>query len=122
MLTKNSLGMEFIWWVGVVEDRHDPMYLGRCKVRCLGFHTEDKNLIPTRDLPWATPLMPITSASQTNVGQAPVGPVEGTWVVGFFRDGRDAQEPIMFGTLNGVPEVDARSVYTAKIGFHDARE
>ena len=122
MLTKNSLGMEFIWWVGVVEDRHDPMYLGRCKVRCLGFHTEDKNLIPTQDLPWATPLMPITSASQTNVGQAPVGPVEGTWVVGFFRDGRDAQEPIMFGTLNGVPEVDARSIYTAKIGFHDARE
>ena len=29
MLTSDSMGMEFIWWVGVVEDRHDPMYLGR---------------------------------------------------------------------------------------------
>ena len=24
----------FIWWVGVVEDRQDPLKLGRCRVRC----------------------------------------------------------------------------------------
>ena len=81
MLTSDSMGMEFIWWVGVVEDRHDPMYLGRCKVRCLGWHTDDKKLMPPIDLPWAFPLMPITSASQTGVGQTPLGPVEGTWVM-----------------------------------------
>ena len=33
----------FIWFVGVVEDRNDPSKLGRVKVRCLGFHTEDLN-------------------------------------------------------------------------------
>ena len=40
----------FIWFIGVVEDRNDPSKLGRVKVRCLGFHTEDKNDIPTEDL------------------------------------------------------------------------
>ena len=121
MLTPDSMGMEFIWWVGVVEDRHDPMYLGRCKVRCLGWHTDDKKLMPPLKLPWAFPLMPITSASQTGVGQTPLGPVEGTWVMGFFRDGREAQEPVMMGTLHGVPEQDVREIYTAQIGFYDAR-
>ena len=38
----------FIWFIGVVEDRNDPSKLGRVKVRCLGFHTEDKNDIPTQ--------------------------------------------------------------------------
>ena len=121
MLTSDSMGMEFIWWVGVVEDRHDPMYLGRCKVRCLGWHTDDKKLMPPGKLPWAFPLMPITSASQTGVGQTPLGPVEGSWVMGFFRDGKEAQEPVMMGTLHGVPEQDVREIYTAQIGFYDAR-
>ena len=31
----------FVWFIGVVEDRNDPSKLGRVKVRCLGFHTED---------------------------------------------------------------------------------
>ena len=35
----------FQWFVGVVEDRNDPKYLGRVRVRCLGHHTEDKNKI-----------------------------------------------------------------------------
>ena len=34
---------------GVVEDRNDPEELGRCKVRWLGVHTEDKVLLKTED-------------------------------------------------------------------------
>ena len=94
----------FVWWHGVVEDRKDPLFLGRCKVRVLGWHTEDKTLISTVNLPWAYPLMPLTSASQTEVGYSPTGPVEGTWVMGFFRDGEAAQEPVMLGTIGGIPE------------------
>ena len=26
----------FVWWQGVVEDRYDPLYLGRCRIRILG--------------------------------------------------------------------------------------
>ena len=91
----------FYWFLGVVEDRNDPQFLGRCRLRIAGYHTQDKTILPTEDLPWAMPLMPITSASMSGVGQAPVGPVEGTWVFGFFIDGEDAQIPIMMGTFPG---------------------
>ena len=43
----------FVWFVGVVESRQDPAKLGRVQVRCLGFHTENLNLIPSEELPWA---------------------------------------------------------------------
>ena len=100
----------FVWWQGVVEDRHDPLFLGRCKIRILGWHSEDKNDQPTVGLPWAYPVAPITSASQTGVGTSPLGPVEGTWVVGFYRDGEAGQEPMFFGTIGGIPELDAKGV------------
>jgi len=93
----------FRWFVGVVEDRNDPKYLGRVRVRCLGLHTENLEKLPTADLPWAHPMNPITSATISGVGQTPLGPVEGTWVVGFFSDGGEAQTPIIMGTLPGVP-------------------
>lgn len=103
--TNTFIGFDnFVWFQGVVEDRMDPLKLGRLRVRILGIHTEDKNKIPTEDLPWAYPIMPITSASMNGIGEAPVGPVEGTWVVGFFRDGDNCQEPVVFGTIGGIPQ------------------
>ena len=93
----------FTWFVGVVEDRQDPKTLGRVRVRCLGYHTEDLDRIPTADLPWAHVMNPITSATVSGVGQTPLGMVEGTWVVGFFTDGEEAQLPMIMGTLPGVP-------------------
>jgi len=107
----------FVWWQGVVEDRHDPLYLGRCKVRILGWHTDDRSAMPISSLPWAYPIQPITSAAQTGVGLSPTGPVEGTWVIGFFRDGEAAQEPVFFGTLGGIPDAPTRS----DEGFGDPR-
>ncbi len=107
----------YVWWNGVVEDRKDPLFLGRCKVRILGWHTSDKTELPVDSLPWAQVLMPITSASQTGVGESPVGPVEGTWVMGFYRDGELAQEPVMVGTLHGIPENYAK----VNTGFNDSR-
>ena len=92
----------FTWFVGVVEDRQDPKHLGRVRVRCLGYHTEDLVKLPTKDLPWAHPMNPITSATVSGVGQTPLGVVEGTWVVGFFTD-IDKQQPMIMGTLPGVP-------------------
>jgi hypothetical protein len=94
----------FTWWFGVVEDRKDPEKLGRCKVRIIGYHTEDTGILPSSDLPWALPMTPITSASTSGIGSTPVGPVEGTWVVGWFLDGDEKQQPIMMGTLTGRPD------------------
>ena len=93
----------FNWFVGVVEDRSDPKRLGRLKVRCLGYHTEDLLKLETKDLPWAHVMNPITSATVSGVGQSPLGAIEGSWVVGFFQDGADAQMPVIIGTLPGVP-------------------
>ena len=95
--------MGFVWFQGVVEDRNDPEMLGRVRVRCLGFHTENKQELPTEDLPWAYPIQPITSAAMNGIGTTPIGPVEGTWVFGFFRDGLSSQEPMIIGTLGGIP-------------------
>ena len=36
-----SVGDKFNWWFGVVEDRNDPLKLGRVRVRCYGWHTDD---------------------------------------------------------------------------------
>ena len=105
------------FWQGVVEDRMDPLMLGRLKVRVLGYHTDDKSLIPTEDLPWAYPSQPITSAAISGVGHTPMGPVEGTWVFGFFRDGESCQEPVVTGTFGGIPEAGANPV----LGFNDPK-
>ncbi len=115
----NNLYGNFVWWQGVVEDRSDPLKLGRCRVRIVGYHTDTKNnsfnSIPTIDLPWATPTQPITSAAMNGIGTTPLGPVEGTWVFGFFRDGENAQEPVMMGTIGGIPEDKPDTT----LGFND---
>ena len=122
-MQKNFMGRNgFTWFVGVVEDRNDPKYLGRCRVRCLGLHTDNLEKLPTADLPWAHPMNPITSATISGVGQTPLGPVEGTWVVGFFSDGGEAQTPILMGTLPGVPSylsADNMNGDKQTIGFLD---
>ena len=91
----------FTWFVGCVEDRNDPERLGRVRVRCLGYHTEDKSKIPTEDLPWASVMSPTTSPSMNGLGETPSFLVPGSWVVGFFTDAQTMQEPIIMGTLPG---------------------
>lgn len=110
-----NLGEEFVWFFGVVEDRNDPLQLGRVRVRCYGWHTEVKNQVPTEDLPWAQPMQPITSAAMGDIGRSPTGLVEGSWVVGFFMDGKDAQRPIIMGSIAGIP---TQAVDKTK-GFND---
>ena len=107
---------EFKWFIGVVEDRHDPEKLGRLRVRCLGIHTSDKNKIATADLPWASVTLPTTASGISGLGQSPSFIVEGSWVWGYFRDGNDLmQEMVVVGTLPGKP-IEAAD--TSK-GFYD---
>jgi len=112
---KNFLGRNgFIWFNGVVEDRLDPQYTGRVRVRCIGYHTQDKIKLPTADLPWATVVLPTTAAGISGLGSSPSAFVEGSWVFGYFRD-EDLQEPIVLGSLPGRPIELAN---TSK-GFYD---
>ena len=107
----------FIWFVGVVEDRNDPERIGRVRVRCLGFHTEDLNSLPTADLPWAHVMHPVTDPSMQGMGSTPSFLVEGSWVIGFFRDAQEKQQPVIIGSLPGNPDDPAD--YT--VGFNDPR-
>ena len=93
----------FLWFTGVVEDRNDPNKAGRVRVRALGHHTSNTTILPTSDLPWAHCMLPSTSAGISGLGQSATGLVEGSWVLGYFRDGMDRQEMIVLGTLPGVP-------------------
>lgn len=90
-------------YTGCVENRQDPLKLGRCQVRVVGLHNYDKTQLKTEDLPWAYPMQPITSAAMSGIGHSPIGLVEGTWVVLTFRDD-DEQQPIILGSLGGIPQ------------------
>ena len=105
----------FVWFTGVVEDRNDPSKLGRVKVRCLGLHTESLVDIPTEDLPWAHIMQSTNNPSMQGLGNTPTFLVEGTWVVGFFLDAVEKQQPLIMGTLPGNPQAVAD---TTK-GFND---
>jgi len=104
----------FLWFVGVVEDRADPQFAGRVRVRCLGHHTSNTTILPTADLPWAQVVLPITSSGISGLGQSPLGLVEGSWVFGYFRDGSNRQEPLVLGSLPGKP-----SELSQAGGFYD---
>jgi hypothetical protein len=114
---QNFLGQAgFIWWVGVVEDRKDPLNIGRCQIRIFGWHTDDLKLIPSADLPWAHPVMPINDSRNFNT------PKEGDYVVGFFFDGESGQFPGYLGVLPGVPATAAPQQAAApQKGFQDLR-
>lgn len=98
---------DFIWWQGIVEDVDDPLKIGRCRVRIIGYHSPNKSDIPTSALPWSQPIQPITSASISGVGLSPTGVVPGSWVFGFFQDGKKGQIPVIFGTLAGIPQKES---------------
>jgi hypothetical protein len=97
----NFIGKDnFVWWVGVVEKRDDPLGIGRCKVRIFGWHTDNLEELPTEALPWATP---VNSPNNSKKFEAPR---EGEYVVGFFGDGRSAQMPIMTGVFAAIQSTE----------------
>jgi len=93
----------FTWFMGVVQDVNDPLRIGRVKVRCYGWHSADLNELPVETLPWAQVMIPATSASASSIGTSPTGLLNGSFVIGFFIDGETAQQPIVMGSLHGVP-------------------
>jgi hypothetical protein len=94
---ENFIGKDgFVWFIGIVEDRADPLGLGRCKLRIFGWHTDNTSELPTTDLPWALPMYPI------NNSKAFSAPRLGEWVVGFFMDVASGQAPVMMGIIPGL--------------------
>jgi len=113
---------------GIIEDRQDPLKIGRVRVRCHGIHTDRKDLIATPDLPWAQVLLPTTSAGLSGFGTQH-GLVEGSSVWGFFRDGEKCNQPVVVGVSAGIPQSgykgqegkDADVKRSITKGFNDPR-
>ena len=89
------LSNNFTWFLGSVKDIADPEKLNRVKVQAYGYYADD---IAIADLPFATVMMPNTSASFKGNGSNHEL-VVGSLVVGFFRDGPSAQDPIILGSI-----------------------
>ena len=97
----------FTWWVGQIEgtahDEKNNKGGYRYKVRIVGDHTSNREVLPTKNLPWATAIMPITTPFMPgNIGGAHPQLVKGCWVIGFFLD-NDRQKPIIMGSIGQVP-------------------
>jgi len=111
------------YWIGVVEDREDPLQLYRVKVRIFGYHSPLKKDIPVEDLPWAQVSLPTTSASVSGFGtSASLAP--GSWVFGIWLDdGEGYQHPLVVGTLPGniVKEDKSSGVDLLQEGIKDIK-
>ena len=110
---------EMVWFVGVVEDRRDPLEMGRVKVRCFGIHDAPREELPTNSLPWASLMLPANSAGTGSIGQSATGIVEGAWVVGFFTDGKNMQEPLVMGVLpSNTSNIDPKDPFSDPHGVN----
>jgi hypothetical protein len=113
------IGGAFTWFTGIVEDVNDPEELGRIRVRCFGFHDQATSNIRTEDLPWAFVVGPNVSAGISGIGDSHTGLVSGSMVVGFFRDGISAQDPLILGTIASQSTRDESLLSDEGKGFKD---
>lgn len=97
-VVNNFAGLNgFVWWMGEIINRVDPLGLGRCQVRIFGWYGDS---IQDEDLPWSVAMYPINNSKDFQAAAV------GEWVVGFFLDGESGQFPVMMGVLPGVSQVN----------------
>lgn len=97
------------FWIGVVENRIDPLELGRAQIRIYGVHNPSLTELPSQNLPW-------TQILQGMNGKQFSTPKESDVAFGIWLDG-SKQIPLMLGVIPGF-ESNPPSVGS---GFHDLR-
>lgn len=96
MRKDDFIGQHFFWFTGEVKQWEDN---NRVRVFCHGYHPDNLEDTPEK-LPSATVMMPTTIGGEGNT-KANHQLEVGSWVVGFFRDGPSAQDPIIIGSIAG---------------------
>jgi hypothetical protein len=121
---KEFLGRDgFYWWVGQIpkeevwrdnisgfpsNDNTESKGFGeRYKVRIMGSHlggwesqsaSEDPD-IADEDLPWAVVMYPVTAGGGGGGCYTSANLTQGSFVFGFYFDGKDGQQPVIMGTF-----------------------
>ena len=112
--SSNFFGKDpFKWWIGQVTDPKkanwttalhtyetesgEEVYSHRARVRIVGHHSPEPDL-PDKDLPLAHVLLPANMSVTGGQGESMMLQ-GGETVIGFFADGEDGQQPVVFGTL-----------------------
>jgi hypothetical protein len=97
----------FIWWIGQIPDEKswetqikngEGAWGNRYKVRIMGYHPYDDELLKDEDLPWAQVLMPPGNSGSVQRAET-VKLAQGDVVIGFFLDGTSAQIPVILGVF-----------------------
>jgi hypothetical protein len=115
LLKTNFLGRDgFIWWIGQIalpktskweksdlaaKIADENLYYSRVKVRIFGYHTGNCSELPDDKLPWAHILIPPGQSNGVVKQGISHDYKGGEMVIGFFLDGDDAQQPVIFGSL-----------------------
>ena len=92
-------GDEQRWFIGRVISIADPEQLGRVRVRIFGVHSDNKEDIGEKDLPWAQVLTPVTEGHSSGIGTN-IGIKEQSQVYGIFLDGKNSQLPLVIGAIS----------------------
>ena len=109
------LGSSFLWFIGQVADDSTwrenqnpgkfeevsemPAWGYRYKVRIIGQHEQDESDVSAEELPWAQVMYPVTAGSGHGGSYQTPAIKQGSFVFGFFLDGKDQQAPIIMGCL-----------------------
>lgn len=110
MITKDVTNTGFEVFLAIIEDLNDPLEQGRVRMRVMNHHDQS---IPTEDLDWAKPIM--HGAQVEGVGISPTWYKVGTWVTGFYIDGKTRQMPLILGALDRIPGNDESKHSVSKL-------
>ena len=109
------LGGSFYWFIGQVADDSTwrenqnpekfeelsemPAWGYRYKVRIVGYHDQEESEVTAEELPWAQVMYPVTAGTGHGGSYQTPAIKQGSFVFGFFLDGKDQQTPIIMGCL-----------------------
>ena len=124
LLKSNYIGKDgFSWWIGQVAKKdtwekgsqfsNQGDWSARCKVRIVGYHSFDGDVLADDDLPWAQIMLdPSFGSAQGGIGGT-LALRGGETCFGFFLDGDDGQQPVVIGLLyrsDGVKNLQTEDV------------
>ena len=109
LLKSNFLGRDgFRWWIGQIPPaktwalqwkKRPNAWGNRVRVRIMGYHPQNTSELADEDLPWATVILPTNNGSGKAGFKKPIRVNQGDICIGFFLDGDDAQQPVIFGVI-----------------------